>query len=102
MNPNFLQFAEQYENILYWLEQTTEFMCSYNAQGALLYLEIELGKKRRIQVIINTEKSTFCWKCNYKITLGNIETIEDLILELRIYYDRIYKIRLKRNLDVFR
>jgi len=101
MNSHFLNFVEQYENILYWLEQTTEFLCSYNIYNNLLYLEIELGKKR-IQVIINVQEQKFCWKCNYKISLNNIETIEDLILELRIYYDRVYKIRKKRNLDVFR
>jgi hypothetical protein len=94
---------ERYEKILNeiidlseWLENTTDwnYYVVYFKNG-LICIEFELYKKK-VSLLINLDDYHFNYHSNYKIKLNDVYSYIDLFLELRLYYDRVYKVSVRK------
>ncbi len=86
------------EDILNWLEDTTEWEW-YVSFFSEKYISFDIYlNKHKVQLMINLETKTF--EYNAKLKLNGIDSYTDLILELRLYFDRVYKSPKKRKRSI--
>jgi hypothetical protein len=90
-----LLYLSKVTPILEWLEETTEWEYNYSVNDNFVYIEIILGKLN-CKILINMDNNSYNWKISHNINLLNIDNYYDIILSLRNYYDKVYRVK-KRN-----